>query len=348
MISGLFGHWVDGLAAALASVDTLLRRPRRFQLRANTDPPTLYSVSQSTPKLLLAIDDKRRGNLPASVLEQTRGAIFEIIVPPSAILHRRMDVLPAESLPYLETVVRHQMDTSFPWPAADVLHSIRIEKRADGKLDVSVHATSRSAVASALAAAEAFGAAEISIVGDVAGTENSQRTSIPAAIGTERKTRLKRLQQYARCAAVALLVLAGSVMAWTAFAGWSLSTEVAALDRDIADRGAILKRAMDANGKGENTSLETKKKFTPAAVVVLDDLSALLPQDTYLTDLVLEAGRLRMSGVSANAAELVPLLEGTGRYKNAAFYAPTTRLAGATTDRFSIEATLVLSPPVTR
>jgi general secretion pathway protein L len=199
-----------------------------------------------------------------------------------------------------------------------------------------------------LAAAEAFGAAEISVVGDDEGTGNPQRTSIPAAIGTEKKARLKRLQHYARYAAVALLILAGSVVAWTVFAGWSLSTEVAVLDRDIADRGAILKRAMDASGKGENTSLETKKKFTPAAVVVLNDLSGLLPQDTYLTDLSLEAGRLRMSGVSANAAELVPLLEGSGRYKNAAFYAPTTRLAGAMTDRFSIEATLVLAPPVTR
>jgi hypothetical protein len=49
-----------------------------------------------------------------------------------------------------------------------------------------------------------------------------------------------------------------------------------------------------------------------------------------------------MSGVSANVAGLVPLLEGSGYFKNASFYAPTTRMAGGNTDRFSIEAAVVV------
>src|SRR5215510_7013421 len=135
MIARLFALWVEGLAAAGANVEALLRRPRRFQLRATSQPLTLYSLNHAAPKLLSSIDGERFGEPPASILEQTRGGIVEITVPGSAILHRRMDVLPAESLPYLETVVRHQMDTSFPWPAADVLYAIGVEKRADGKLD---------------------------------------------------------------------------------------------------------------------------------------------------------------------------------------------------------------------
>jgi general secretion pathway protein L len=347
MMARLFALWVEGLAVALAGAETRLRRPRRFQLRASSEPLRLYSITHSAPKLLLSIDGDRLNALPASIREQTRRGIVEIIVPPSAILHRVLDVLPAESLPYLETVVRHQMETSFPWRAADVLYSTRIEKRADGKLDVSVHATSRSAVASALAAAEALGAGEIYVTDDGEGHANAQRTSILAAIGTEKKARSRRMQLLARYAAAGLLVLLGCVIGWTTFAGWSLFSEVTSLDRDIADRRAILKRAMDAIGTGDNGSLEAKKKLAPAAVVVLDQLSALLPQNTYLTDLTLEAGRLRISGVSANAAELVPLLEGSGHFKNAAFYAPATRLAGGTTDRFSIEATIAPVPPVT-
>jgi general secretion pathway protein L len=345
MIARLFALWVEGLVAALASIEALLRRPRRFQLSATSQPLKLYSLSHFPPKLLSSIDGGHFGEPPTSILEQTRGGVVEIVVPTSAILHRRMDVLPAESLPYLETVVRHQMDTSFPWPAAEVLFSIGVEKRADGKLDVSVHATSRSAIASALAVAEACGASEIFVVGD--GESGEQRTSILAAIGTEKRARLDRLQLVARYSAIALLVLAGFMMTWTTFAAWSLSTEVAALDRDIADRRAILKRAIDASGAAETSSIEAKKRLSTATVVVLDELSALLPENTYLTDLTLEAGRLRLTGVSANAAGLVPLLEGSGHFKNAAFYAPTTRLPDGATDRFSIEATL-LTPPVTR
>jgi len=348
MISRLFVFWVEGLAEAMAWVGRLLRRPHRFQLLANSQPMTLYSVAQPTQQPLLSIASDRPNEVPASVREQTRGGVVEIIVPASAILQRRLDVLPAESLPYLETVVRHQMETSFPWPEADVLYSLEIEKRADGKLDVCVHATSRSAIASALATAEACRASEIYVVANGEGTTNPKHTSIPAASGAEKKARLDRLRLLARYSAVTLLALTGCVIAWTTFAGWSLSAELAALDQDIADRRAILRRAMDASAVGENGSLEVKKKLTPAAVVVLDELSALLPENTYLTDLSLEAGRLRLTGVSANAAELVPLLEGSGHFKNATFYAPTTRIAGGMTDRFSIEATLVVSPPVTR
>jgi general secretion pathway protein L len=344
MISQLFVFWVEGLAEASACLDRLFRRPHRFQLLADSQPMTLYSVTQSSQKPLLSIAGERQSEVPASVREQTRGGIVEIVVPASAILQHRLDVLPAESLPYLETVVRHQMETSFPWPEADALYSFEIETRADGKLDVCVHATSRSAIASALATAESCGASEIFVVSNGESTPNLKRTTILAAIGQEKKARLHRLRLLARYSAVALLALAGCEIAWTTFAGWSVSAEVAALDRDIADRRAILKRAMDSGATRESSSLKDKKELTPAAVVVLDELSALLPENTYLTDLSLEAGRLRLAGVSANAAELVPLLEGSGHFKNAAFYAPTTRIAGGTTDRFSIEAILVASP----
>src|SRR5215471_8351358 len=100
MISRLFALWVEGLAAALVSVGTLLRPPRRFQLRANSKPLALYPVGPTAPEPLVSIDDNQRDKVPPAVLERTRGNIVEIVVPASAILQRRLDVLPAESLPY--------------------------------------------------------------------------------------------------------------------------------------------------------------------------------------------------------------------------------------------------------
>jgi general secretion pathway protein L len=306
----------------------------------------LYSVGLSTSEPLLSIDDSQLDKVPPNVLERTRSSIFEIVVPASAILERHLDVLPAESLPYLETVVRHQMESTFPWRASDILHSIAVEKRADGKLDVSVCATSRSAIASALAAAEACGAGEVFVVSDREEGGQPQRTEIPAAVGAEKNRRLERARRVARYAAVALVALAVFVVGWTTFAGWSLSADVADLDRDIADRRAILKRAIGAGGASHN-ALEEKKKFAPVAVAVLDELAAVLPDNTYLTDLSLDAGHLRITGVSTNAAGVVPLLEGSGRFRNAVFYAPTTRLPSGGGDRFSIETTLVPALPVT-
>jgi len=322
----------------------LLRRPRRFQLRANSRPFTLYSLAAPAPELLLTIDGDQVDKVPDKVLEQTRGGVIEIVVPDAAILQRQLDVLPAESLPYVENVVLHQMDTMFPWRAPDSLHSTLIEKRADGRLDVSVRATARSAIAPALDAAEACGAGEVLIVGDGEDADKVRGLSILAAVGSEKRNKVNRARLVARYVVLALLVLAGCVAGWTTFAGWSLSADVAALDQEIADRRAILKRLADTTGARQNRGLEAKKRFAPVAVVVLDELSDILPDNTYLTDLSLEAGHLRITGVSANAAELVPLLEGSGHFKNATFYAPTTRVGGGTTDRFSIEATVAPQP----
>lgn len=349
MIPRLFILWIDGLAAALVAVEALLYRPRRFLLRSNSRPFKLYFAGEAAPELLLTVDENRLDSIPDSVLARTRGGIIEIVVPEPAILQRQLDVLPAESLPYVENVILHQLDRIFPWRAADILHSTLVEKRADGKLDVSVRATVRSAIAPALAAAEACGAVEIFVCGSDSGEENvdkARAASILAAVGSEKRNKLDRARLVAGYAVVALLALAATVIGWTMFAGWSLSADVAALDQQIADRRAILKRLTDATGAGQNRGLEARKRLAPVAVVVLDELSVVLPDNTYLTDLGLEAGHLRVTGISANAAELVPLLEGSGHFKNATFYAPTTRLAGGANDRFSIEATVVPQPPV--
>jgi general secretion pathway protein L len=344
MIPRFLVLWIDGLAAAFVALESLWRRPRRFLLRANLRPFTLYSLGGSAPQLLFTFDNQHPDQVPEKVLEQTRGSLIEIAVPAAAIMQRRLDVLPAESLPYLEQVVQHKVEAMFPWRAADILHATLIDKRADGQLDVSVRATARSAVVQALAVAEACGAGEILIRGEDEDVEHPG-AGIPAAIGAEKRSRLARAQLMARYAVFGLLALVVCMVGWTTFANWSLSSDVSTLDDEISNRRAILRRLSEAGDSGQSRGLEARKRTSPIVVVVLDQLSALLPENTYLTDLSLETGHVRITGVSANAAELVPLLEGSGHFKNATFYAPTTRLAGGSTDRFSIEATVVPPSP---
>jgi general secretion pathway protein L len=346
MISRLFTLWIEGLVAACMVIRARLRPRRRFQLRAASGPLVLSSAGQSPSEALLAFDGSPPGHGPEKVWQQTRGAIIEIVVPKDAILQRKLDGLPAESFPYVQQVVLHQLETHFPWPANDVLHSTRVEKRTGGTLDVTVWATSRSAIAPALAVAQSCGASEIRVIGE--GDGGDLAGAIVATVGSENQTRLDRARKVVRYAVIALLIVAAGVVGWTVFASWSLSNDVAALDLEIADRRAILKRIAESIDGGQSHGLDAKKKLAPVAVVVLDELSVLLPDSTYLAELSLDAGRLRITGVSANAAELVPLLEESGYFKNAVFYAPTTRLTGGATDRFSIEATVVPQVPVTR
>jgi general secretion pathway protein L len=348
MISRIFTLWIEGLVAACTVLRAWLRPRARFQLRVNSGPLVLSSVGRSEAEPLFVFNGSQPDRVPEKVLQQTRGGVIEIVIPKDAILQHKLDGLPAESFPYVGQVVLHQLETHFPWRANDVLHSTRVEKRTGGSLDVTVWATARSAIEPALAAAQACGASEIRVVGDDDNDDNAPAATIVASVGSENQARLDRAQKVVRYAVVALLVVAAGVVGWTVFASWSLSSDVAALDLEIAERRAILKRIAESAGGGQSHGLEAKKNLAPVAVVVLDELSVLLPDTTYLTDLSLDAGHLRITGVSANAAELVPLLEGSGHFKNAVFYAPTTRLPGGAIDRFSIEATVVTQTPVTR
>jgi general secretion pathway protein L len=346
MIKRIFARWIDGLAAALVQANAVLHPLRRFQLRANSQPWTLYRMQQSGPERVCSLDTHQPEALPPELLSQTRGSAFEILVPDAAVQQHRLDVLPAESLPYVDKVVSHRIESLFPWPTADVLHSTTIESRPDGNLDVIVRATSRSAIAPALAAAEAAGAGEISVANESGYADGKRLTPIVASTGPQKEAQQKYAGMIARYAVIALIVLAATFLGWMTFNGWSLSSSIAELDQAIAERRVILQRSSNASASGENQGLEAKKRLTPLVVLVLDELSSILPDDTYLTELSLEAGHLRISGVSGNPAELVPLLEGSGHFKNASFSAPATRIAGSTTDRFSIDAIVI--PPVKR
>jgi general secretion pathway protein L len=331
-----YNWWCEGLAAALAWVAHALRPPRRFQLRTLVAPFALNPISGSRERSPIGLPDEPARGVPPKVLQQTRGGVIEVVVPSAAIIERRLNPLPSESRPYVESVVQHQIEGLFPWRAADALRTVQVRDRDDGRLDVSVRATARPAVAPALAIAAACGARElvVSAVGD------SAHAGAPASIRVPIGVTDTRASNIARYAVAGLLVLAAVVAGWTAYVHWSLAADLAALDERIATQRTALKQA-SAAGDHRGSGLEARKQQAVVAVAVVETLSAILPDNTHLTELALDGGRLRISGVSARATELVPLLEGSGKFKNASFYAPTTRVAGGTADRFSIEAVVV-------
>jgi general secretion pathway protein L len=340
MILQAFNWWSEGLAAGLSSLTKAIRRPRRFELQNEAQSFLLRATNESGAQAIIRFPDRPDNSLPTDILQQTRGSIIEIIVPTAAILERRLD-LPSESRPYVETVVQHRIEALFPWRSADVVHTTLIQDRDDGRLDVTVRATTRSAIAPALAAATACGAGEVVIAGKGLTERSAGAATIPVAVGPAGRCRTSPSHMIARYAIIALVLLAVGVLGSTTYVRWSLEADIAQLDEAIADRRAVLKRASDARTRADGSSLEAKKQKSVIAVTTLEALSSVLPDDTYLTDLTLDAGHLRITGLSARATELVPLLEGSGNFRNASFYAPMTRISGRSTDRFSIEAIVV-------
>jgi general secretion pathway protein L len=329
-----FNKWVEGLVGALIWADGKLSRRRHFELRTHLHRLTLVQKGAEAPAVF-SRDTTAFVPIPQMVLQVTQGSLIGIIVPNAAIIERQLDPMPAESRPYIANVVQHQIDTIFPWRAADVLYSTEIERRSDGMLDVTVRATSRAAIKNELALAKDVGADEVFV------TTDSASTSILALVGAGIEVKLSRARFVAHYAAVLVLVLCVSVAGWSIIERWSLTNDVAALDETIAARQALIKRGSDLAATRGAQGLGHNKWRTPAVVVMLDELSTILPDNTYLTDLSLDGSRLRITGVSANAVDLPVLLEKSRQFENVSFYAPTTRIENGALDRFSIEASLV-------
>jgi general secretion pathway protein L len=324
--------WSEGLAAQMLEFANHTRQPRRYRLHVNTRPFVLSDIQGAAMGL---IETKATGTISepaAELLAQTRDQIIEILVPPTAIIERRLDPLPAESRPYADDVVRHRIESLVPWRASDVLHATAIEERSDGRIDVIVRATSRAAIAPAIAAAAAYAPRNIAVLADAVGDIGS---AIPVPISAEDDL---GFLVAARHAIAGVLLFAVCVVAWTALHWQALAGESATLDQAISRQRSLVQRASNIPAGSELGDL---KRHKPVAVRVLEQLSRALPDDTYLNELHLEADQLRIAGVSGRAAELVPILERSGHFRKAAFYAPTTRMVGRRTDQFYIQAVVV-------
>ena len=93
--------------------------------------------------------------------------------------------------------------------------------------------------------------------------------------------------------------------------------------------------------------LEQRKHDAPSSVLVLEWLSKILPDRTYVTELRLEGNKVRLSGVTRDAPSLIGLIEQSERFTRATFFAPTTRSPSDTGDRFHIEAIIKAVGPST-
>jgi general secretion pathway protein L len=326
--------WSEGLAAQMFEIADHTRQPRRYRLRANARPFVLSDAQGVAMGAIESNADSTIREPPAELLAQTRDQIIEIMVPPTAIIERRLDPLPAESRPYADNVVRHRIESLVPWRAADVLHTTATEERSDGRIDVIVRATSRTAIAPAIAAATAYAPRNITVVADAA-RDAALAIAVPISAA---EGELGGSRAAARHAIAGLLFFAVCIVSWTILHWQVLASKSAALDQAISGRRSLMQRASNIQTGSE---LEDLKRRKPLAVRVLDQLSLALPDDTYLNEFHLEADKLRIAGVSGRAAELVAILERSGHFRKAAFYAPTTRMVGRRTDQFYIEAAVV-------
>jgi general secretion pathway protein L len=158
--------------------------------------------------------------------------------------------------------------------------------------------------------------------------EQSARGALDAA-------KLSRMLQLALGAVAVVAVVSVTASSYVAS---SLGAQEEELARQISQRRAAIRAGGDGGDRSPVALLERRKYQTPASVIVLETLSQVLPDNTYVTELHLAGNKLQISGITTDAPSLISLIEQSHHFTRATFYAPTTRSPSDPGDRFHIEA----------
>lgn len=91
--------------------------------------------------------------------------------------------------------------------------------------------------------------------------------------------------------------------------------------------------------------LFTKRNEMPTILQMLDELTLILPDDTWISRLEVFGTRMQFQGESDDASSLIALIEGAENFKNAQFSSSVSNNPRTGQDQFALEAELNLGLP---
>jgi general secretion pathway protein L len=339
----LFARWMDAVAACCVGVVRRFSAPNSVELIEEEDGSFVVQKAGATPsgrpfERVQIADGRVTGAHADGVAQMVRGTRADVVLRPDRFLLRPLE-LPQRAGEFLDGVVRAQIDRLTPWSAADAAFGWSKPRDAGSeRIAVTVAATARALVQPYVQALTALGAQAVTVSTLVPGPEGAPIRVFEHAIG--RALDMARVRR----AVVALLLLAalaaGLSLAASTVVTASLGARQDELARRIAERRAAIRSGRERADLASTPQrmLERRKYESPSTVLVLEALSQLLPDHTYVIEMRIEADQLRVIGITRDAPNLIRLLEQNPMFSRATFFAPTTRSPNDPGERFHIEA----------
>lgn len=157
------------------------------------------------------------------------------------------------------------------------------------------------------------------------------RLAVPHRGATRRRalTRLLWAGNAALLAAVVAIPLVQQERAIDA-----LEARVAAAGIEAQGAAALSRRAEEV--RAERRAIIDEKRDRPAMVAVVAELTATLPDSTWVQRLEIKHRRVRLRGTSTTASALIPIIENSPLFRGAAFDAPVTRNPATGEEQFQL------------
>jgi general secretion pathway protein L len=270
----------------------------------------------------------------AAMLKASRA---ELVLQPERFVIRPLE-LPRRATEFLDGIVRAQIDRLTPWSAENAAFgwSAPVDIPNE-RVSVTVAATARSLVMPFVSAIAGLGADSIAVSTVTPGAQNG---AAAIKVFDQRVRGALELSRVRR--ALALGLLAAGVLAVAAIAADVIvGNELDARHADVTSRIAAQRAKLHAGGDVRDSALaalERRRHETPASVIVLEVLSQILPDHTYVTELRIQGDKMQVIGVTRDAPSLIRLIEQSNHFTRATFFAPTTRSPSEPGEHFHIEA----------
>ncbi|MDA4848843.1 PilN domain-containing protein [Hoeflea poritis] len=171
------------------------------------------------------------------------------------------------------------------------------------------------------------------------------RSSLVALAGRSLSQRIKRWLK----TACAITFLAGAIGTWAiADHRYDRAEQTLNAEIQIAQKAAgKARRDFEAKMTLLETisSLRREKNASGATVLMLEMLSDILPDNSWLSDITIEDGTIVLTGFSTSAEAIVPLLESSGRFADPKFSTPVNKVPGQDFERFTLKTRFVPQGP---
>jgi general secretion pathway protein L len=339
-----FERWIAAVTIVVDGVAGRIVRRRSIQLDEAVDGTfTAHIAAAKDGQLPRALSfrldhDAPQPPLPADWKATFDGSRIEVRLQSDQVVSRLLD-FPSQATDFLDGMIRAQVDRLTPWAAADAVFGWGSpEPVSNDRIEVAFSATSATKVDPLVRLAKTLGAASVAVSAPAVGGNGAplQVTLLDRQLGGRAGPRVPRLLRIGLATAG---IAAAASLFLNIYLGGRLQSQQEELQQRISQRRAALR--IGANGSASGLGLLAKRKqTTPSSVMVLEALSRVLPDTTYVTELRIEGNKMQVVGMTQDAPSLIRLLEQSPQFTRATFFAPTTHAANESAERFHVEANI--------
>lgn len=254
---------------------------------------------------------------------------------------RRTFHLPMAAEENIRQTLEFELDRQTPFKADQIYFDYRIVERADAeqRLLVELIVLPKPVVEEQIRRAAMLGLpiAAAVLEEDIRRDVEHPPNFLPALLQSQRSRGRLWLNIGFLGAVLVLLFFAVSIPLWHKREQAVALSAMVMGARDAAAQTEKLREQLDELVAEHNFPIDRKNSRVPA-VVLVNELSKLLPDDTWVSQFDVNGNDLQIQGETGYSSKLIEVLENSGLLKGANYKSPLTQIPGTSVERFHLSA----------